>query len=70
MAEKEHWWRHESITACPKEEDAIPGDSEENPFNEKPKKQRYQWRCAGASEPSMTLALQINSFWLFGNGMW
>ena len=27
MAEKEHWWREESITACPKEEDPISEDS-------------------------------------------
>ena len=27
MAEKEHWWREESITACPKEEDPIFEDS-------------------------------------------
>ena len=27
MVEKEHWWREESITACPKEEDPISEDS-------------------------------------------
>ena len=27
MAEKEHWWREEFITACPKEEDPISEDS-------------------------------------------
>ena len=27
MAEKEHWWREESITAYPKEEDPISEDS-------------------------------------------
>ena len=27
MAEKDHWWREESITACPKEEDPIFEDS-------------------------------------------
>ena len=29
MAEKEHWWREESITACFKEEDPISEDSKE-----------------------------------------
>ena len=27
MAEKEHWWRGESITVCPKEDDPISEDS-------------------------------------------
>ena len=27
MAEKEHWWREESFTACPKEEEPISEDS-------------------------------------------
>ena len=27
MAEKEHWWREESITACPREEDLISEDT-------------------------------------------
>ena len=37
-AEKEHWWREESITADHEEEDPI---SEENPINEKPKEDPY-----------------------------
>ena len=49
MAEKEHWWREESITAYPKEEDPISEDSNKtitedrnkNPFNEKPKEDPY-----------------------------
>ena len=27
MVEKEHWWREESITVCPKEEEPISEDS-------------------------------------------
>ena len=27
MVEKEHWWREDSITACPKEEEPISEDS-------------------------------------------
>ena len=48
MAEKEPWWREESIILCPKEEylwglkeDPITGDLKENPFNEKPKEDPY-----------------------------
>ena len=48
MAEKEHWWKEESITANPEEEtpisqdsNPITEDSKENPINEKPKKDPY-----------------------------
>ena len=48
MAEKEHWWREESIIAYPKEEglkglkeDPITEDPKENPINEKPKEDTY-----------------------------
>ena len=51
MAEKEHdWWREESITAYPKEEDPISQntkktlslkDPKENPFNEDPREDPY-----------------------------
>ena len=51
MAEKEHdWWREESITAYPKEEDPISQntkktlslkDPKENPFNEEPREDLY-----------------------------
>ena len=59
-------------------EDPFTEDPKENPVNEKPKedtitdtyRQLYQWRCTGASGPSMTFATQINPFWLFGNGIW
>ena len=43
MAEKEHWWREESITADPKEEDPTTEDSKENPINEKPKEDPYHY---------------------------
>ena len=36
MAQKEHWWREESITADPKE-DPMTEDPKDNPFNEKVK---------------------------------
>ena len=37
MAQKEHWWREESITADPKEEDPMTEDPKDNPFNKKVK---------------------------------
>ena len=42
MAEKEHWWREEPITAYPKEENSITEEPKENPINEKPKVDRNE----------------------------
>ena len=39
--EKEHWWREESITVDPKEEDPMTEDPKDNLFNEKLKKDPY-----------------------------
>ena len=41
MAEKEPWWRKESITADPEEEDPITENPKENPINENAKENLY-----------------------------
>ena len=77
MAEKQHWWREESNTAYPKEENPISEDSKKTLslrtlkriLSMRNLKKRYQWGSSRALGPSMNFATQINSFWLFGNGI-
>ena len=42
MAEKEHWWRKESTTAYPKEEDPISDDSKKN-LSLRTQRRPYHW---------------------------
>ena len=82
MAEKEHWWREESITACPKEDlslrtqrETITEDLKENPIKRtliivKLKDNDINGDPQELRDAQWLLRQKLTLFGFFGNGIW